>query len=376
MRSFLTMLGIIIGVASVIILVGLVEGQMRYIKDSFSNMGSNQISVSLTNTPSRTITPVQMYGFYDQNRRYFQGVSPKVSVRMAVKHKTDKLKSTKTTGVSEQFLEMDSKKMGVGRFLQYSDMVSRQPVCVLGSYTASRLFGSPEKAVGETVKLDGNVLKVVGVLQQQNKEEQKPGGQDDLVYIPYTTAMFLMKTTDIDSYVLTTVDTKETAQAKGALTAFLMDTYKSADLFYVDSMSELIKSMNNTMAMMSATLGGIGGISLLVAGVGVMNIMLVSVTERTKEIGIRKSLGARKGVIMQQFVMEAAVTSSLGGIVGILIGCAVVPAIGALIKTKSTASLSAILISFGVSVGIGLIFGYMPAKRAAGLNPIDALRSD
>lgn len=376
MRSFLTMLGIIIGVASVIILVGLVEGQMRYIKDSFSNMGSNQISVSLTNTPSRTITPVQMYGFYDQNRQYFQGVSPKVSVRMAVKHKTDKLKSTKTTGVSEQFLEMDSKKMGVGRFLQYSDMVSRQPVCVLGSYTASRLFGSPEKAVGETVKLDGNVLKVVGVLQQQNKEEQKPGGQDDLVYIPYTTAMFLMKTTDIDSYVLTTVDTKETAQAKGALTAFLMDTYKSADLFYVDSMSELIKSMNNTMAMMSATLGGIGGISLLVAGVGVMNIMLVSVTERTKEIGIRKSLGARKGVIMQQFVMEAAVTSSLGGIVGILIGCAVVPAIGALIKTKSTASLSAILISFGVSVGIGLIFGYMPAKRAAGLNPIDALRSD
>lgn len=376
MRSFLTMLGIIIGVASVIILVGLMEGQMRYMRESFSNLGSNQISAYLTNTPSRTVTPDQMYGFYDNNRKLFQGVSPELPVKMVIKHKTDKLKATNITGVSEQYLEINFKHMEAGRFLQYSDIAARQPVCVLGSYTASRLFGSPDKAVGETVKMDGNILKVVGVLQRQNKEEQVPGGDDDLAYLPYTTAMFLTKTTDISRYVLTTVNLQQTAQAKGALGDFLMSTYKSSDLFYVEARSDLIKSVRGTLAMMSGTLGGIGGISLLVAGVGVMNIMLVSVTERTKEIGILKSLGARKGTIMQQFVIEAAITSTMGGIMGIIVGCAVVPAIGTLIKTKSTASFSAILISFGVSVGIGLIFGYMPAKKAANLNPIDALRSD
>lgn len=376
MRSFLTMLGIIIGVASVIILVGLVEGQMAYVKESFASMGSNQVMVNLTNTPTRNVTPGQMYEFFSENRQYFKELTPKLTLSMTVKHGTDKLKTTKISGVSEQFLEIESRSIQAGRFLRYSDMISRQPVCVIGTYTASRLFGSPEKAVGEELRMDGNILKIVGVLQQQNKEEQKPGGSDDVVFLPYTTAMFLLKTANIQDYVLTTVDTEQTVEAKAALNTFLMDTFKSRDLYYVDSMGELLKSMNATMAMMSATLGGIAGISLLVAGVGVMNIMLVSVTERTREIGIRKSLGARKGAIMQQFVIEAAVTSSLGGLIGILVGCAVVPAIGMLIKTKSTASLPAILISFGVSVGIGLIFGYMPAKRAAGLNPIDALRSE
>lgn len=130
------------------------------------------------------------------------------------------------------------------------------------------------------------------------------------------------------------------------------------------------------MSMMSAALGGIAGISLLVAGVGVMNIMLVSVTERTREIGIRKSLGAKKSVILQQFVIEAAVTSSIGGLVGIVLGCVITPAAGSLMQMKAAATLPAILVSFGVSAAIGLVFGYMPARRAASLNPIDALRSE
>ena len=134
--------------------------------------------------------------------------------------------------------------------------------------------------------------------------------------------------------------------------------------------------MDEQIAMMSGMLGGIAGISLLVAGVGVMNIMLVSVTERTREIGIRKSLGADKGTILQQFVIEAAVTSSLGGVAGILIGCAATKVVGTMIGISATPTLSAVLISFGVSVAIGLFFGYMPARRAANLNPIDALRSE
>ena len=140
--------------------------------------------------------------------------------------------------------------------------------------------------------------------------------------------------------------------------------------------SEMLDSLNEQIAMMSAMLGGIAGISLLVAGVGVMNIMLVSVTERVREIGIRKALGARRRTIMEQFVIEAAVTSSIGGVIGILLGAAVTSLAGGLIGIKATPTPAAVLISFSVSVGIGLIFGYMPADRAAKLNPIDALRSD
>ena len=156
----------------------------------------------------------------------------------------------------------------------------------------------------------------------------------------------------------------------------MYETFKDSDLYRVTAMSEMLDSLNEQIAMMSGMLGGIAGISLLVAGVGVMNIMLVSVTERTREIGIRKSLGADKGTILQQFVIEAAVTSSLGGVVGIIIGCVATEVVGTMIGISASPTLAAVLISFGVSVAIGLFFGYMPARRAANLNPIDALRSE
>ena len=156
----------------------------------------------------------------------------------------------------------------------------------------------------------------------------------------------------------------------------MYEVYKDEDLYDVTANSELLDSLNEQIAMMSGMLGGIAGISLLVAGVGVMNIMLVSVTERTREIGIRKSLGAKRGTIMQQFVIEAAVTSSIGGIIGIILGAIVTQVAGNLIGITATPTPVAVIISFSVSVGIGLIFGYMPANRAAKLNPIDALRSD
>ena len=157
---------------------------------------------------------------------------------------------------------------------------------------------------------------------------------------------------------------------------FLYEKFKNEDLYTVTAMSEMLDSLNSMIAMVSAGLGGIAGISLLVAGVGVMNIMLVSVTERTREIGIRKALGAKRSVIMQQFVIEAAVTSSLGGVIGILLGSIVTSTIGVLAGLNATPTPMAVIVSFSVSVGIGLLFGYMPASRAAKLNPIDALRSE
>ena len=239
-----------------------------------------------------------------------------------------------------------------------------------------RLFGSAEAAVGQSVRFDGNVVKVVGVLQRRDKDELKQGGPDDRALLPYTTALLMNQNADVSEYIITVDKVEEIAAARILLTVFLQGRYKSPDYFYISSMSEMLKSMESTMSMMSAALGGIAGISLLVAGVGVMNIMLVSVTERTREIGIRKSLGAKKTVILQQFVIEAAVTSSIGGLVGIALGCVITPAAGSLMHMKAAATLPAVLVSFGVSAAIGLVFGYMPARRAAGLNPIDALRSE
>lgn len=375
-RSFLTMLGIIIGVASVIILVGLVNGQMAYIKNSFADMGMNQMEVSVTNTPSRNVTANGMYDFYREHRDMFREISPKVGVKGTVKYGNEKLKSTNVTGVSEQYLSIIAGKMTAGRFLQYSDIMTRQPVCVLGYYGAVKLFGTPQAAVGQTLKINGENIKIVGVISRINKKELRQGGKDDKVYVPYTKAVLMIKDASISEFLLTVHEVNRAMEAKGVLSDYLKGILKTDDLFYIQVMTELMESMDSTMAMMSATLGGIAGISLLVAGIGVMNIMLVSVTERTREIGIRKSLGAKKAVIMQQFIIEAAVTSSLGGIIGIVLGTSVTATLGSLFKIETVPSVTSILISFGVSVGIGLIFGYLPASRAASLRPIDALRSD
>lgn len=378
MRSFLTMLGIIIGVAAVIILVGLVNGQMSYMKESFSSMGTNQLTVNLVNLSSRSVSVDEMYDFYGENETYFDGMSPMVSVSGTVKAGNESLTSTAITGVSEEYLELKSQALSTGRFIQYSDLESRQKVCVIGYYLATELYGSPNEALGESLRINGSNYQIVGCVERQTSESDdvEEGGSDDFVYIPYTAAVKLARNGTVNNYLFSMRDENQTDEVKRLLEAFLYPIFKNEDLYTITAMSELLDSLNSMIAMMSMLLGGIAGISLLVAGVGVMNIMLVSVTERTREIGIRKSLGARKSTILQQFVIEAAVTSSLGGLIGIVLGCGLTGLIGNLMGMTAVPTLSSILVSFGVSVGIGLLFGYMPARRAAALNPIDALRNE
>lgn len=376
MRSFLTMLGIIIGVASVIILVSLVNGQMSYMTESFASMGTNQISVNVTNLSSRSVTVDEMYGFYEEHQELFAQMTPNVSISTTIKNGNESLTSTTVTGVSEEYLDMKDQALDAGRFIQYSDIVSRQKVCVIGYYVAWDLYGGVEKAIDQTIKIGGYAYRVVGVISRQDDDSLESGGSDDVLYLPYSCAAKMSRNANINSYTFATADMEHTTEAKEAIDAFLMEIFKDEDLYRITAMSELLDSLNSMIAMMSMMLGGIAGISLLVAGVGVMNIMLVSVTERTREIGIRKALGAKKRNIMQQFVIEAAVTSSLGGVVGILAGAGATTVIGAAMGMDATPTPSAVIISFSVSVGIGLLFGYMPASRAANLNPIDALRSE
>lgn len=375
MRSFLTMLGIIIGVASVIILVSLVNAYMSYMTDSFSSMGTNQITVNMINLSSRSVSDEKMYEFYSEQGEVFDEISPMVSISGAIKHGNDSMTSTSITGVSEAYLSIKGWELQYGRNLQYGDMTGRHKVCVIGTYVADELYGSAENAYGETLKINGYAFTIVGVAAQQ-EDEMEEGGTDDFVWMPYTRAVKMARNSNINNYVFTVSDLSQATAAKSQIESFLYERFKDEDLYTVTAMSEMLDELNSMIAMVSAGLGGIAGISLLVAGVGVMNIMLVSVTERTREIGIRKALGARKSVIMQQFVIEAAVTSSLGGIIGIILGSVVTSAVGKLAELSATPTPAAVLVSFGVSVGIGLLFGYMPANRAAGLNPIDALRGD
>ena len=376
MRSFLTMLGIIIGVASVIILVSLVNAYMSYMTESFASLGTNQISVNMINLSSRSVSVDEMYEFYEEHTDLFDHMTPMVSVSTTVKHSSDTMSSTSVGGVSEDYLAIKDYDLVQGRNIQYSDITSRQKVCVIGYYVASELYGSPEKAIDETIKIGGYAYRVVGVVERQDEDDLEDGGTDDFVWLPYSCAVKMARNANINNYTFTIIDLTTASEATALIENFLYETFKDDDLCNVTAMSEMLDSLNSMIAMVSAGLGGIAGISLLVAGVGVMNIMLVSVTERTREIGIRKALGARKSVILQQFVIEAAVQSAMGGIIGIIIGSIATTTVGKLAGLNATPTPMAVIVSFSVSVAIGLFFGYMPARRAASLNPIDALRSE
>ncbi len=376
MRSFLTMLGIIIGVASVIILVSLVNAYMSYMTESFASLGTNQINVNVVNLSSRSVSVDEMYEFYEGQEDIFDNMTPIVNVNTVVKHGNDSMSSTSVTGVSEEYLDIKDYDLIQGRNIQYSDIVSRQKVCVVGYYVATELYGSPEKAIDQTVKIGGYAYRIAGIAERQDEDDLEAGGTDDFVWIPYSCAVKMSRNVNISNYIFTIRSLDTASRATDQIEKFLQEIFKNEDLYNVTAMSEMLDSLNSMIAMVSAGLGGIAGISLLVAGVGVMNIMLVSVTERTREIGIRKALGARKGVILQQFVIEAAVQSAMGGIIGIGLGSVATTAVGAAAGLEATPTPSAVIVSFSVSVAIGLFFGYAPARRAAALNPIDALRSE
>ncbi len=380
MRSFLTMLGIIIGVAAVIILVGIVNGEMSYMTESFSSMGTNRLTVNITNLSSRSVSVDEMYDFYESNSKYFSHMSPSVTVSGTVKVGNENSDKTTITGTSEEYLDIMDYSLEKGRFIQYSDLLARTKVAVIGYYVATTYYDSASAAVGSKISINGENYTIVGVVEKQtsDSEEMSEGGTDDFIYIPYTAAIKLSRNGTVNNYTFTVTDdnVENATEIKTKIEDYLYTIFKDDDYYHVTAMSELLDSMNSMISTMSMMLGGIAGISLLVAGVGVMNIMLVSVTERTREIGVRKSLGAKKSTILQQFVIEAAVTSSLGGVLGIAVGAVGTAVAGKIMGINAVPTFGSILVSFSVSVMIGLIFGYMPARRAAGLNPIDALRSD
>ena len=383
LRTFLTMLGIIIGVMAVIVIVGLGNGMTQSMRDSFSAMGTNTLSINIWGYGSRTVTVEDVYAIGTKNPDLIQSISPQIDFsNNTPKVGTTTYRYSTVAGVDENFTSMKNYTVAQGRGLQYMDMKDNKQVCVIGDYLNRVAYGG--RGVGQTIKLGAYKFRIVGVLNAKvNNTSMQQGSDDDCIYLPYTIAMRLSNTAMASSYIAIMSDESKANEAKAVVEASLTDLFKSDSAFYVYSASEWLEEMNNMINMVIVILTGIASISLLVGGIGIMNIMLVSVTERTREIGIRKALGAKERVILSQFVVEAATTSALGGVLGIVLGYIVsmaanhiLPMISSDIDVTVSPSFNSIAVAFGISVFIGVLFGYLPAKRAARLNPIEALRYD
>ena len=379
-RAALTMLGIIIGIAAVMVIIGIGNGMEGYLTESFQSMGTKTLSLNVTRRgTTRTVTPEDIFEIVDTNPKYFEDMSPTVSVSGTVKVGNQTLEETTVTGVGEKYFKINSQTVAKGRNLRYVDMASRARVCVVGAYVDAVWYGG--RSVGQTIRFAGDVYEIVGVLESK-VEELEEGGSDDAIYLPYSTAARLTRNGRISNYTLTITSEELAAEATDTLESELYERLRSENAYRVVSMAEMLDTMTEMIGVVITVLAVIAGISLVVGGVGIMNIMLVSVSERTREIGIRKALGAKQRYIMSQFVIEAAVISALGGIVGIIMGYAlstVATAVisGALEVEMTVAPTAAsVFLAFGASAGIGVIFGYLPARKAAKLNPIDALRYD
>ena len=380
MRAFLTMLGIIIGIAAVMVIIGLGNGMENYMTDMFHSIGSNTLNVSITGRgTSRELAVEDMYEIVENNPEFFSDVTPTVTMRGTIKVETEALDSTAATGVGESYFSIKGYELAKGRTLRYVDMANRTRVCVVGSYTDDVWYHG--QSVGQTIRIGGDMFTIVGVLapEEDNPDE---GGIDDAVYLPYSTAARISGMSTVNSYIVTVVSDDVADLALDVLENGLYQKLRSDDAYMVISMSQILDMMTDMINVMITILAVIAGISLVVGGVGIMNIMLVSVTERTREIGIRKALGAKERYILTQFVIEAAVISAIGGVIGIACGYLFSSLATAIITAALevemvvTPTMFSIALAFGASAAIGIVFGYLPARKAAVLNPIDALRYD
>ena len=381
-RTFLTMLGIIIGVTAVIVIVGLGNGMTQSIASSFADLGTNIISVQVMGYGSRSVKVEDVYSLVDAHPDLFEAVSPTASISGTVKVDTTSYSNTTVKGVSESYLGMSGYTVHVGRGINYVDLTDNKKICVVGDYISRVAYGG--NAVGQTIKIGAEKYTIVGVLEAKVTDtSDQEGSSDDIVLLPYTTVLRVSKTSTASSYAVTVTSEDNISEAKTALEDGLQELLNSDEGYMVTSMSEMLDMMTSMVNMVVTILTAIAAISLLVGGIGIMNIMMVSVTERTREIGIRKALGAKERVILGLFVTEAATTSALGGVLGIGLGYllsalanSILPLVMSDMEMTVSPSLGSVAVAFGISVGIGVLFGYLPAKRAARLNPIEALRYD
>ncbi|ARM71851.1 hypothetical protein LMxysn_0216 [Listeria monocytogenes] len=383
LRSFLTMLGIIIGVASVILLVSLGNGVTKQVNSQMGDLGSNLVTVTNNSVnPNEKFTYDEAMKF--QNIDGVKSVSPELSgqVTSTFDYKSS---NSKVIGTNDQYKAARSLKMEAGRFLLPIDTEYGQKVAVIGPKVANDLFGFANP-IGETIRLNGMPYRVVGVLTE--KGESMMGSSDDQIFIPISSAQRLLKDTNVRTIYVETTSAKKVDSVVNTLNSrlaikFEKDKKQSENSsddttlpYQVINQKEILNAFTSISKSLTTALGAIAAISLIVGGIGIMNIMLVSVSERTREIGIRKALGAKRRAILLQFLIESIVISVCGGVIGIAIGVSGALAFGAFSGMPSGVTVGTILFSFVFSLCIGVIFGIAPANKASKLRPIDALRSE
>ena len=384
-RSGLTMLGIVIGIASVIALTAIGNGAQASISTSISSIGSNLVMVMPGATRSfggaqqargsaQTLTVADGTAIQSQVSN-ISAIAFDVSSRGQIVAKGTNSNSS-ITGTTPSYQTVRNVTVADGNFFTDSQVTSSAKVAVIGPTTATDLFGTDEP-VGQSVRISGNEFKIIGVTA--SKGSSGFSNADDIVYIPYTTAQHYLTGNQYLSEIDVTASSADTTtQVQNDVTALLTARHAATDNGTVDfntlNESDILATASSVTGTFTILLGAVAGISLLVGGIGIMNMMLTTVTERTREIGLRKAIGAKRSDINTQFLMESIALTFTGGLIGTILGWAIAFAVNAsgLIATSVTAK--SVLLAFGVSALIGIVFGYYPARRASSLNPIDALR--
>ena len=375
MRAMLTMLGIIIGVVALVVLVSLVNGATSSVTDAVSSLANDLLTVTVSDDKG---CPIRLEDLDEWAKEYdsIGAAAPAASASVTGKYGADSASFT-VYGTTAAYYDIEGLQLTMGRFLNRADVQSSTRVCVLNYTAASELIGYAD-CIGEEVSLEGVKYSVVGVLSEDENLMSSMMGGSYVAYIPYTSLQRLSTTVsaDVTSFVVSP-GTSAVEQTETDIDAILYERFQEdSDAYSVSSMDVMEDAMSSITSVLSILLGGIAGISLIVGGIGIMNIMLVTVTERTREIGIRKAIGANRGTILRQFLVEAVVLCMLGCAIGIFLSWTILRVVAVVVSSLSmsfrlngTVVLIAVLFCFF----IGVVFGLYPANKAAKMKPIDAL---
>lgn len=385
LRALLTSLGIIIGVASVILMIHLGQSASRSVTDTISNLGSNMIIIQ----PARSKRGaggqrIRADNFDIEDVQAIKDGIPGVMVAPAIFHGAllmygSTARAGSITGTNNDYLEVRSWKLEVGRLFDSSELTGGAPVCILGKTIVEELYGD-RQPLGTTLRLDRSSCQVIGVLAE--KGNTAGNDQDDVLLMPWKAVQRRFKGRDeVDIIFAGTRSPDQVPRIKSSIEILLrtrrgITGEDAEDDFEVRDLQEIVQTLEQVTLTLTALLGAIAAISLLVGSIGIMNIMLVSVTERTREIGVRLAIGATARDVQIQFLVEASVLSAIGGVIGIIVGLGTTWVIATLLELPLVVSYPAVLISFGFSALIGIVFGFVPARKAAHLNPIEALRHE
>lgn len=369
MRSFLTILGVVIGVVAIVVLVAIAQGTNASVISNIEGMGTNLITANIRARRATTKVTLEELNQLAQDES-IQNIAPLNNVSGTVKAGVTTYDDGSIMGTTPGYAQIRGWSVAKGRFLQQPDIDNRSFVAILGKEAAEEMYGSTN-VVGEAFTINGYSFTVVGVLDEIGTSSS--GSGDNQIVIPFTLSERVFSQPGISTFYVSAISGDEVAYAQQAVTNYLSGIFSTSSQYSIYNQSEMLETLSETTRSLTLMLGGIAAISFLVGGIGIMNIMLVSVSERTKEIGIRKAIGAARGNILMQFLIEALVVSAMGGLLGLAISIGACYFLESALDMTMKISSAVALLAIGFSIVIGVVFGLYPASKASKLKPIDAL---